>query len=160
MKMYLNKIFPLLFSTMIIVTACSKKEEELEPDSTITNTENSLPSDEVSFNTYLHNDNSKTWANGTFNLSGVGIQSCRNDDIITLKNDGTYSYDNGSTSCGGDVQSKTGLWEASFSGSSITFDKGTTEEYVASIISITAESISANSKWSGLTITGTYASQE
>ena len=153
MKKYLNiGAFVIVFC--FILEAC--KKEATEDVNPIKINTYSLPTEEDVFNTFLHDNDFKTWGSGIFYLSGVGVQDCRNDDKITLNQNGTYIYNNGAISCGSDVQSQSGIWEASFSNSTITFDQGSSYEYTATIASLTETNFVAKGTWSTLSITGTY----
>ncbi len=118
-----------------------------------------FPADEATFDLYLHNNDSRIWGNATFEVIGVSVEACRNDDKMTINSDGTYSYDNGATLCGNDVQSKTGAWEADFAAKTITFDKGTVDEQVATISVLKENKLNVTGSYMGMTLDGSFDRQ-
>ena len=165
------KLFAVAGLVALTIVSCKKKDSD---DSTTADTTNTtatngtnnsdptpsqdFPADEVSFKTAIANNDTKNWGEATFELAGVGVQDCRHDDIMTLKGDGTYSYDNGALTCGTDEATKTGTWEANFTAKTITFDKGESDEYSADIVSLSNTKFVLKGKWNGMDISGTYAS--
>ena len=164
------KYFAIAGLVALTITSCKKDEEDDSTDnSTTTGTTGStgsgpapsveFPTSETAFNTSISNNNSKIWGEADFELAGVGVQDCRHDDLMTLNSDGTYSYDNGSLTCGADEATKAGTWEANYSAKTIVFDKGESDEYSATIVSLTEKTFKLKGKWSGMDISGTYTAQ-
>ena len=156
MKNIIRFTIALILSTFIFI-ACSKDEEPTDVMSQEGMT--TLPTDEEIFYTTLTNDSAKTWGKAYFEVLNVKVDACRYDDLMTLKNDGTYSYDNGSDFCGGgDLQNKTGLWELDFTNNLLYFDRNTSEENTAVIKSISDSTITITGTWLGMDLQGDYSS--
>lgn len=157
MKKHLT-IFSLIISFAMITISCEKKSIEPEEDSPHTDNTGATnyPTEQTDFNTALYNDASKTWGNGVFKVLGIGVEDCRYDDQMSLKSDGTYSYNNGSNLCGGDLQTKNGAWEANFTARTITFDKGTSDENVATIKTLDNFSMTVEGTWLNMNLSGAY----
>lgn len=160
------KYFAIAGLVALTITSCKKDDDDSNDNATNNTTTDAnptpavdYPASETAFNSSISNDNSKTWGEADFELEGVGVQDCRHDDLMTLKSDGTYSYDNGALTCGTDEAMKTGTWEANYSEKTIVFDKGESDEYSATIVSLSEKTFKLEGKWSGMDITGTYTAQ-
>ena len=148
----------LIITTGFLLFSCSKdekKSDEVTP--AVTSEESNYPASRDELISNLTKDDSKSWGESSFTTVGIGVQECRADDVMRLKNDGTYIYNNGEILCGDDVQSKSGTWETNFEAKTITFDKGTSEENTAEISSATQNELAVKGVWNGITITGIYS---
>jgi len=149
-----------LISLVFILASCSGKEEDNDPiNNEPTQQENSYPADESTAYQNMHQGSDKTWVARDFNLSTVGTQDCRLDDQITFFSDMTYSYNNGSTKCGGDVSDKEGKYEIDYEDKLLIFDGGTSDERVADIVSLSDNRIVVTGGWSIYQIKATFESQ-
>ncbi len=81
----------------------------------------------------------RTWEMVNFSYAGVMAtlmnHSCRLDDAMEFKADGTYLYDGGTELCGGEdsQQQKAGTWDLDENLNFVLFDKGTNKELEANI---------------------------
>jgi len=116
----------------------------------------SLPDTEGEFDSLLTGDSLRTWGDGRLAITGLGQQGCRADDLMTLRNDNTYSYSNGSILCGEDILNQTGIWDANFADLTITFDRGSSNEITATIIGLTDSTLALRGVFQGLEITGEF----
>lgn len=144
------KKFIFIITTLLIgVVSCVSEEEFNE----ILNGENKVNDTDTKFDnipveaindTLLHNGSDQVWTTSNFLIAGVSTHgACRLDDTMTLKSDGTYSFDGGGTSCGleDNAGTVTGTWEVSEDKKSLIFNKQTANEYAALVVDQTENSI-------------------
>ena len=121
-----------------------------------------IPSEEETIALFLHRGNAKFWTSEGFTLSGVsGFQQCRLDDVIVLKEDGTYQYNGGEILCGAEDNQKlkTGTWEINFDeGTLLIFNPGTQNEYQALVTGLEENTIVLSGSYFGLEVQGIYVS--
>lgn len=111
---------------------------------------------------YLHGGKDKTWVTVGFYLEGLtGFQDCRLDDKFVFSGDGTYRYDGGKKLCGGEDNKriKTGVWEKMEKKKMLVFNKGTSYEYVAKIVSSEDGFLILTTSYHGLEVKGVYQSK-
>lgn len=141
-----------IFAISLFLASCSNDEEEVKA------AEESFKM-KVSDLVTLHGDSSVTWdANDDFTIAVYGKLDCRADDKLTLKSDSTYEFDGGDLLCGDEDNTKmrTGVWVADTSLSTITFDKGASNEFTATILGIKDNEIELEGTWNNLRISGTF----
>ncbi|WP_028981290.1 lipocalin family protein [Sporocytophaga myxococcoides] len=83
---------------------------------------------------------------------------CIKDDIITYNADGTYTLDPKTTVCSPALPTS-GTWELSADQKTLTTDKGTDNERVLNLISVSSTTINATTTYSGITARGTFTAQ-
>ncbi len=95
----------------------------------------SLPSTEVEFSMQIHGGDKLEWLVKEVTLFGFpGSQSCRMDDQMILNADGTYQFDGGSVSCGGeDVTIRSGVYVLDYDNGELIFDQGSSDEVVVKV---------------------------
>lgn len=84
--------------------------------------------------------------------------SCIKDDIITYNENGTYTLNNGGTACDPALPAS-GTWELSADQKTLTTDKGTDNERVLNLLSVSSTTINATTTYSGFTARGTFTAQ-
>jgi len=120
----------------LIVIACNSfdqdafdqgLEDSQKPSYIVPNT---IPATEIQFKQSLHGEDKKAWIAQEFKLEGLlGDQDCRLDDSMVLSLDGTYQFDAGSMSCGGnDLKTKSGVYRVDYGNHKLIFDEGTSDE--------------------------------
>ena len=79
---------------------------------------------------------------------------------MTFNANGTYQY-NGGTLCNAEdnLQTRIGSWVIDFQSNLIIFDKGTSDEYKAEIISLTENELRLKGKYLNLEIRGRYVGE-
>ncbi len=123
----------------------------------------SLPSTEAQFNMQIHGDDKLEWLVKEVTLSGFpGSQSCRMDDQMILNADGTYQFDGGAMSCGGeDVTIRSGVYVLDYDNGELIFDQGTSDEIVVKVSGldqgVIALSTSVDIFGASVNIEGVYA---
>ena len=126
---------------LICIGACSSFDQEAfnkgvqdgqEPDYTMPT---EVTSDEDQFKLLIHGVEKNEWIAKEFTLEGLlGFQDCRLDDTMTLRQDGTYEFDGGVMSCGGDdVLVRSGVYIQDYINKRLIFDEGTSDEVVMQI---------------------------
>ncbi len=86
------------------------------------------------------------------------LVNCIKDDIITYNADGTYTLNNGGTACSPALPTS-GTWELSADQKTLTTDKGTSNERVLNLISVSETTINATTTYSGYTARGSFTAQ-
>ena len=122
-----------------------------------------LPATVDEFESEFHGGSQKAWRALSFTLAGLeGLQDCRLDDVMLIDAAGTYQYDGGENLCGAEdtEQTRTGTWEITGDGRSITFDSGTVREYTVEVNGFEGDVISLSGQYIGLAIKGIYRSAE
>lgn len=91
---------------------------------------------------------------------------CAKDDIITFKNDNTYTLNDGGTACATAILPESGVWELSADQKTLTTDKGTDKEKVLNLILVTSSTLKANTTIEvnmgiplSVPVTGTFTAQ-
>jgi hypothetical protein len=143
-------------------SSCELVSLEQPPDEPEIFEPTTIPGSITEINAALHGGSSKRWSSVSFTLAGLdGFQECRLDDIIEIKEDGTYSYNGGNTLCGAEdnQQIKTGTWKVIDNGASIVFDESSPREYTATVNGLDENSLSISGQYIGLNIKGIYNSK-
>lgn len=146
---------------LLAFTACSVVVEEGNNSSEAGGItfENIFPSSIIDANTFLLGSGNRTWSTMEFTIEGInGFQNCRLDDEIELRDDNTYTYDGGTMLCGAEDSQKikTGIWEFDGSTRTIVFDKGTEQESMIYIESLTDEEIVISSQYYSWLVVGKF----
>ncbi len=80
-------------------------ESEMPNENRINLGSQTIPADVETAMTFLQGETSKTWEAEEFIIEGMGFVTeltCRLDDAITLNADGSFDYESGQWSCGGE----------------------------------------------------------
>lgn len=120
-----------------------------------------FPTAEAELMTILTGTEEKSWKAVGFAVKLIpGFQTCRLDDTVTFNEDGTYTYDGGSSLCGAEdnVKVKSGNWELDFAGQKLVFDKGTDNETAAEIATAKAGMLILKGDYKGWDLIGKYES--
>lgn len=92
----------------------------------------------------MHEGDSVVWDAVDFKIGGSAIHAtCRLDDKITLRSDGTYVFDGGTDFCGLEDNTRivTGTWEVSDDNQSLVFDRLTDREFTTVVVNQTEDEI-------------------
>lgn len=116
--------------------------------------------DAASFKMLIDNDDTKTWSASAFTFAGqTTFTDCRLDDEMVFNADGTYIYNGGAETCGGeDRQAQTGTWEIDFNNLSIIFDKETSREETAVVLGLSENEIRLQGSYMMIQVRGVYTS--
>ena len=106
-------------------------EEDLEEYQVPT----TFPNKAIEFDALLHGIDAHKWVAKEVYLAGFpGNQECRLDDHMILRKNGTYQFDGGKMSCGGnDVSTKHGVYTKDYANQQLIFDAGTSNEVVVQV---------------------------
>lgn len=148
----MKKLIIAIFATTLALThySCEKMFDNNKDD------DDDLP---VSLVGVTNADFVGVWKAKDFYIGVIPVtQSCRLDDEMILANDGSYTYDGGSTLCGGEDNQtiKQGTWEFDSITSSLIFDKSTSIEYSTDIKQISESSLELKGEYMGIPINGDY----
>lgn len=157
----------LLVMTVLFLSSCELVELDSPPDNNIDNGDteivtgpSSVPTERVTFMSFLHGGSQKTWKATGFTLFGIsGFQDCRLDDTIVIKSDGTYTYNAGDTMCGAEdnIPNKNGSWEFLEDENIILFSEGDSNQYTAEVVGLDENDIVVVGKYLGMEIKGSYS---
>ncbi|UXX80050.1 lipocalin family protein [Reichenbachiella carrageenanivorans] len=145
---------------LLVFWGCSVVTEDGEIGTEAFTFDDSFPASAIDAYTYLLGGASRTWITVAFTIDGVnGVQKCRLDDQIVLKDDQTYAYDGGNTLCGAedDQKTKSGTWLLETSTRTLTFDEGTDRESQFFIESLTDKEIVVSSHYYSWKVMGKFA---
>ncbi|WP_109830439.1 lipocalin family protein [Reichenbachiella versicolor] len=148
----------LIIIFIIGITACTVIESPEEGIEAIT-FQNIFPTSQSETSSILNSTSNGTWKITGFEMESInGFQSCRMDDLITLKNDGTYDYDGGTKLCGAedDQLIKSGTWILDYPSRVIIIDQGTENEFSLYIESLTENEAIFSTSYLGLDILGRF----
>lgn len=119
-----------IFYLTLLLSACNSFDQEtfdegLEDQENLKYTiPTTIPGSEDQFKLLLHGTEKNQWMAKEFTLEGLGTQDCRLDDMMILRQDGTYQFDGGKMSCGGDdVVSKSGVYRIDYDNKKLIFDE-------------------------------------
>jgi len=161
---------PLLYLALL-VGACNSFDQEAfneglqdgqELDYTVPT---EVPADESEFKLLIHGDDKNQWTPEEFTLEGLlGFQDCRLDDTMTLRQDGTYQFDGGTMSCGGDdVAERSGVYIQDYVNKRLIFDEGTSDEVTMQISGLDQGVIAVSGEVAifgvPMTVRGVYTAQ-
>ena len=102
------------------------------------------------------------WRTSKFSWAGIFASSdnhtCRLDDMLTLANDGQYTYNGGNELCGNEdnQQLKTGTWVLDENLGFILFDKDTNKAFKATIDFYQPEMLSLSGSYMGILVSGEF----
>ena len=137
MKNYLKN--PLLY-IIIALSACNSFDQAafndgINAEEVAYTVPTTLPESEIEFSAFLHGNGQRKWIAREFKLVDlVEFQDCRLDDTMSLNQDGTYQFDGGNMSCGGDdVPSRSGVYRADYANGQLIFDEGTKDEVIVKV---------------------------
>lgn len=139
----------------VVFFACSESsEDEMMPNDLIIEAPETA---EESIHA-VTGDSLRIWMNESFELGVFGDLECRNDDIFTFFNDGTYEYDGGNSLCGDsdNQQIVKGSWELDFENGLIIFDKGTERQAEARYIVLSDDLLHVQGSWNSIGIDARY----
>jgi hypothetical protein len=148
---------------LLVFTACNESDDE--PQDPANNSQDVAiqdgeveATDAVSFKMLIDNDDTKTWSASAFTLAGqTTFTDCRLDDEMVFNADGTYIYNGGTETCGGeDRQAQTGTWEIDFDNLSIIFDKETSHEETAAVLGLSENEIRLQGSYMMMQVRGVY----
>ena len=155
-----------LITLLFLIVACDVIDLETPPtdgpvDQNVSvSGPNSLPADQDIFLDFLRGTSGKTWNASQFTLQGLdGFQNCRLDDAITLGDDGSYQFDGGNVSCGGEDQSQAqGTWNLDFENSRLSFVLGG-DTFQGEVIGLTENTLIIRGTYLGLEVEARYDAQ-
>jgi len=157
----------LLLSTLALLVFAACNESDDEPQDPANNSQDVAiqdgeveAADATSFQMLIDNSGTKTWSASAFTLAGqTTFSDCRLDDEMVFNADGTYIYNGGAETCGGeDRQAQSGTWETDFDNLTIIFDKETTREETASVIGLNENEIRLKGSYMMMEVRGVYTS--
>jgi len=125
-----------------------------------------LPETEAQFTAILHANGQQKWIAREFKLVDlVEFQDCRLDDTMTLNQDGTYQFDGGIKSCGGDdVATRSGVYRQDYANGQLIFDEGTNDEAIVKVSGLDEGVIALSGRVNvmgvAMTIEGVYTAEE
>lgn len=95
----------------------------------------STPQSVEEYDIFLHGEEQNLWVAREFILEGLqGFQDCRLDDTFTIRRDGTYQFNGGDMSCGGeDVSNQSGTYRKDYDNNRLIFDEGTERQVIMTI---------------------------
>lgn len=161
-----------VFYLALLISACNSFDQEAFDEGfenaqileyTIPTT---IPESNDQFKLLLHGTEKNQWVAKEFTLEGLlGAQDCRLDDIMTLRQDGTYQFDGGKMSCGGDdVVSKSGVYRIDYDNKKLIFDEGAADAVIVNVSGLAQGVIALDGEVSifgvSMTIKGVYIAQQ
>jgi hypothetical protein len=130
-----------IFCTLLLwLSACNSFDqaafdEGFKDENVEYKTPTTVPGSEKQFTELLHGELNNKWKVQEFSLEGMlGTQSCRLDDTMILGQDGTYQFDGGKMSCGGeDVITKSGTYRIDFDNKKLIFDENSANKVIVNV---------------------------
>ncbi|MCR6637834.1 MAG: lipocalin family protein [Sporocytophaga sp.] len=157
------KLTLLALSGLLVFAGCKKdKDDDATPNNPPqnTNTKELL----VGKNWKLTKANTTTdTANILTNPFYSALVGCITDDILTFKDDNTYTLSDGETPCSAAILPESGTWEVSQDQKSLITNKGTDEEKTLTIVEVTASKVRVNTEFEYMggviPVEGTFTAQ-
>lgn len=156
----------ILITLVFLIAACDvinldtpPTDDPLDQNVTVSGP-NTLPSSQDTFISYLSGSNGKTWNASQFTLQGMdGFQNCRLDDVMTLESDGSYQFDGGNVSCGGEDQREAqGTWNLDFENNRLSFVLGG-DTFEGEVVGLTENTLVIRGTYLGMTVEARYDAQ-
>ena len=159
---YMKLKYSFLAVLILLIISCDVVDLEHPAEDTEDMMEilpSTIPDSIEDFEYALHGGTERAWSTISFTLAGLeGVQDCRLDDVVSLRSDGTYTYDGGANLCGAEdnVRMRTGTWRLINNGNNILFDEGLSNEYTANVEGLEDNRLVLTGQYIGLVIRGVY----